>query len=105
MWNTEPDPIVMSVAIHSIETKLTFIICYVPPFFSKSLTKSKTYYVDVVLLIISSIKYWVFVSPNSNIYFVVGGLDGLTGSSPSKKPIIILEYILGLSLVNTFTNF
>ena len=57
MWNTEPDPIVISVAIHPIVTKLTFIICYVPPFFRRSLTKMKKYYVDVDILIISSIKY------------------------------------------------
>ena len=88
MWNTEPDPIVMSVAIHNKPFVSTLIICYVPPFFKRSLTKNYTTFVSY--FIISSNKYFVFASPISYIFLLVGGKDGFNGLSPVNTPIIIL---------------
>ena len=77
----------------------TFIICYVPPFFSRSLTKIKNVTVSYGHFTNSSTKYRVFASPNSYIYLSVGGEDGFNGSSPVNKPIITLWLIIELSLV------
>ena len=82
MWilNVEPEPIVISVAIHFFYKRSTLIIYYVPPFFSKSLTKKKIAHSSIGYT--SSTKYWVFVSPNWYIYLSVGYEDGTNGSSP-----------------------
>ena len=89
MWKTEPDPIVISVAIHFKRFMLTLIICYVPPFFSRSLTKIKNLTVSYGHFTNSSTKYRVFVNPKSYIVILVGGEDGFYGLSPVNTPIII----------------
>jgi hypothetical protein len=88
MWNAGPDPIFMSVAIHAKAFVLSLIICYVPPFFSRSLTKMNTTFVFV--FINSSTEYFVFASPISYINLLVGGEDRIYGLSPVNTPIIIL---------------
>ena len=88
MWKTEPDPIVISVAIHFKRSMLTLIICYVPPFFSKSFTKKKISHTSLGYT--SSTKYQVFASPISYIYLILGGDDGTNGLSLKNTPIIIL---------------
>ena len=105
MWNKGPDPIVISVAIQLKPSTLTLIICFIPPFLSRSLTKMKTAYVFDGSFITSSTKYRVFESPISYIFLLVGGEDGTYGLSPVNTPIIILWFIVGLSLVNVFINF
>jgi hypothetical protein len=55
--------------------------------------------------IISSTKYLVFASPISYIIILVGDEDGFYGLSPFNKPIIILLFIVGLSLVIAVINF
>ena len=64
----------------------------------------KTLNVEDESFIISSTKYFVFAFPISYINLLVGGVDGFNGSSPVNKPIIILRFIVGLSLVIAVIN-